>query len=217
MGHEFASERSDRKTIAAVDGLRESDLDPDPFRQFARWYREAEEAAVRTPEAMALATATADGVPSVRMVLLKGFSERGLVFYTNALSRKGEEMADNPRAALLLYWEPLHRQLRVEGTVAPASREETERYFHSRPRDSQASAAVSRQSSIVANRDSLDRAAERFLAQHAGDELPLPDEWSGFRVTPASFEFWQGRTNRLHDRLRYRLLDGRWIVERLAP
>jgi len=170
------------------------------------------------PEAAAVASASADGRPSARIVLVKQFDEHGFVFYSNYESRKGEELAANPRAALLFYWEPLGRQVRIEGTVRRTSEEESERYVRSRPRGSQLSALASAQSRPVDSRELLERRVAELAAQYEGRELPLPDAWGGFRVTPALFEFWQHRDDRLHDRLRYeRLAEGGWQIERLAP
>jgi pyridoxamine 5'-phosphate oxidase len=196
--------------------LDEADLDRDPFIQFDVWFAEAT-VAVRAPEAMAIATATADGAPSVRMVLLKEVADDGFVFYTGYESRKGAELAANPRAALLFYWDPLGRQVRVEGNVARIPVQQSERYFHSRPRGAQLAALASTQSAVVGRRAELDARYAELERSLAGREVPLPPQWGGFRLVPDAFEFWQHRENRLHDRVRYRL-DGRhWLLERLAP
>jgi pyridoxamine 5'-phosphate oxidase len=195
--------------------LDEAAVDPDPLRQFARWFEEAGEAGIRAPEAMAAATATRDGRPSVRMVLLKGFDARGFVFFTGYESRKGRELAENPRSALLFYWDPLGRQVRIEGPVERVDEAESEAYFRSRPRGAQISASVSRQSQVVESRAVLEERAAELEAR--GGEVPRPAAWGGLRVEPETYEFWQHRANRLHDRLRYRRADGGWIVERLAP
>jgi pyridoxamine 5'-phosphate oxidase len=195
--------------------LDESDLDPDPLRQFAAWFEEARAARMRAPEATALATAAADGRPSVRMVLLKGFDERGFVFFTGYESRKGAELAANPRAALLFYWDPLGRQVRVEGTVERVAEAESDAYFASRPRGAQISASVSPQSRVVESRGQLETAAAELEAR--GGELPRPPTWGGFRLAPETYEFWQHRANRLHDRLRYSCDDAGWKLERLGP
>jgi pyridoxamine 5'-phosphate oxidase len=195
--------------------LNEAELDPDPLRQFAAWFEEAGAAGVRAPEAMAIATAGADGRPSVRMVLLKGYDERGFVFFTGYESRKGGELAANPRAALLFYWDPLGRQVRIEGPVERVAEAESDAYFASRPRGAQISASVSPQSRVVESRAALEAVAAELEAR--GGELPRPPTWGGFRLAPETYEFWQHRANRLHDRLRYRREGGRWVIERLGP
>jgi pyridoxamine 5'-phosphate oxidase len=195
--------------------LNEAELDPDPLRQFAAWFDEAGAAGVRAPEAMALATAAADGRPSVRMVLMKGFDERGFVFFTGYESRKGTELAANPRAALLFHWDPLGRQVRIEGPVERVSEAESDAYFASRPRGAQVSASVSPQSRVVESRAQLETAAAELEA--AGGELPRPSAWGGFRLAPETYEFWQHRANRLHDQLRYSRDGDAWTIERLAP
>jgi pyridoxamine 5'-phosphate oxidase len=198
--------------------LTEDAAAADPVRQLAAWLEEAAAAGVTEPNAMTLATASADGVPSARMVLLKGVDDRGLVFYTNYGSRKGDELAANPRAALVLYWAPLERQVRVEGRVEKVSREESAAYFASRPRGSRLGALASPQSAVVAGRSVLEERLAELETAHPGEDVPLPDNWGGYLVVPEVVELWQGRPNRLHDRLRYRA-DGRggWIRERLAP
>ena len=198
--------------------LTEDAAAADPVRQLAAWLEEAAAAGVTEPNAMTLATASADGVPSARMVLLKGVDDRGLVFYTNYGSRKGDELAANPRAALVLYWAPLERQVRVEGRVEKVPREESAAYFASRPRGSRLGALASPQSDVVASRSVLEERLAELEAAHPGEDVPLPDNWGGYLVVPEVVELWQGRPNRLHDRLRYRA-DGRggWIRERLAP
>ena len=200
--------------------LREEDADPDPIRQFTAWFEEARGAGVSQPEAAALATASTDGAPSVRMVLVKQAGPDGFVFFTNYESRKGGELTANPRAALLFHWEPFGRQVRIEGPVARATREESEAYAHSRPRGSQLSALASPQSRLVESREFLERRVAELDERHAGAEVPLPDHWGGFRLMPRAFEFWQHRQNRLHDRLRYTPAAGAatgWRIERLAP
>ncbi len=200
-------------------GLLEKDLAKDPFRQFERWFQEAEAAKLVEPNAMTLATVGADGRPSARTVLLKGVDGRGFVFYSNYESRKGRELANIPRAALVFPWFALERQVIVEGAVTRITREETEAYFHSRPRASQLGAWVSQQSSIINGRAVLEDAMKALEAKYAGCEVPLPPAWGGYRVAPDTVEFWQGRRSRLHDRLRFRREGkaGEWTVERLAP
>ena len=199
-------------------GLDESDVDADPFRQFAVWFDEARAASPIEPNAMALATVGAEGRPSLRMVLLKGADERGFVFYTNYQSRKGRELADTPWAALTFFWPEMERQIRIEGRVEPVSAEESDTYFHSRPVGSQLSASASRQSEMIAGREELEQRVAALSAQYQNQEIPRPENWGGFRVIPDAIEFWQGRASRLHDRLRYRLLaSGGWQIERLSP
>ncbi len=202
----------------SMAGLLEKDLARDPFRQFEKWFQEAEGAKVIEPNAMTVATATKDGLPSARTALLKGVDGRGFVFFTNYESRKGRELAENPHATLVFAWLALERQVIVEGTVTKASREESEAYFHSRPHASQLGAWVSQQSSIVANRAVLEDAYKAVERKYAGMPVPLPPHWGGFRLSPERVEFWQGRRSRLHDRLRYRReKDGSWSIERLSP
>jgi pyridoxamine 5'-phosphate oxidase len=193
-------------------GLSRADLDTDPLRQFRRWFDDAQQV-VRAPEAMAVATAAADGAPSVRMVLLKAVDERGLVFFTHYTSRKGRELEANAQAALLFYWDPLGRQVRVEGAVEHVSAEESDAYFATRPLGARIGAAVSRQSEVLADRAEL----ERRVAELAGTEPHRPETWGGYRVVPAAWEFWQHRDDRLHDRFRYTRRDRSWISERLYP
>lgn len=196
--------------------LDERDLDPDPVVLLRSWLDEARAAGVDLPESMTLATATLGGAPSARMVLLKDAGPAGLTFYTGYESRKGRELADNPRAALVLYWHELGRQVRVEGTVERLSPEESDAYFESRPPGSRLSAAVSPQSRVVASREELARAAAELEAQY-GEDVPRPETWGGYRLVPAEWEFWQHRLDRLHDRFRYRLDGADWKIERLAP
>jgi pyridoxamine 5'-phosphate oxidase len=189
----------------------------DPLTLFRTWLDEARASDTPEPEAMAVATATPDGVPSVRMVLLKGHDEHGIVFFTNYASRKGEELESNPHAALLFHWPALGRQVRIEGPVTRVERGESEAYAHARPRLSQLSALASPQSRPVPDREWLERRVEELDREHAGAELPVREDWGGYRVHPEAWEFWQHRDNRLHDRHRYeRAADG-WTVERLAP
>lgn len=199
-------------------GLLETDLHPDPIAQFEKWFAEARSAGLREPNAMTLATASADGAPSARIVLLKGLGPSGFVFYTNYESQKGRELRENPHAAGVFYWTELERQVRIAGVVERTSREQSEAYFHSRPRGSQLGALASRQSAVIDSRAPLESALAALEAVHAGSEVPLPPNWGGFLLRPSSIEFWQGRPNRLHDRLRYRKqLDESWMIERLSP
>jgi pyridoxamine 5'-phosphate oxidase len=191
-----------------------ADLDPDPLRQFRRWFGEAPADGVAVPEAMTLATATAEGRPSARMVLLKQADERGFAFYTNLESRKARELDENPHAALLFHW--AGRQVRVEGAVEPATREESEAYFRTRPLGSRLAAWASPQSRPLADRDELDRLYAEAAAMH-GDDVPLPPHWGGFRVVPDAYEFWQHGDDRLHDRVRYDRVGDGWRRTRLAP
>lgn len=193
--------------------LRSSDLHADPLEQFRRWFAEAEGAGIRAPNAMALAT----GGPSVRMVLLKEADERGFVFFTGYVSRKAAELDANPRAGLLFFWDPLGRQVRVEGDVERVSDAESAAYFATRPRGAQIAALASQQSSVLSGREELDARVAELEREHDGREVPLPDHWGGFRVVPDSYEFWQHRDDRLHDRLRYRRDGDAWVVERLSP
>lgn len=200
-----------------LGGLSESDMARDPVRQFGRWFAFAKRARMYQANAFSLATAAADGAPSSRMLLLKGFDERGFVFYTNYESRKGGEAAANPRAAMLFFWSELHRQVRIEGTMDRVSPEESDRYFHSRPHASQVGAWASAQSTVLSGREALEKRFSDFDRQYAGRDVPRPSYWGGFRLTPSRVEFWQGRAHRLHDRLVY-LPDGAgWKIERLSP
>jgi pyridoxamine 5'-phosphate oxidase len=196
----------------------ERDLSDDPLALFTRWFEEAHQHGAFEPHAVALATATPAGAPSARMVLMKGFDQRGLTFFTNYGSRKGAELDANPRAALLFHWPELGRQVRIEGSTSRAERAETEAYAHTRSRDSQLSALASPQSRPVPDRGWLERRVEELDREHAGADLPVPEDWGGYRLEPQAWEFWQHRPNRLHDRFRYELSDdGAWRVERLGP
>lgn len=195
--------------------LTEEDVDPEPLAQFRRWFAEAGDA-MPFADAVVLATATPDGRPSARMVLIKGADEDGFVFHTGYESRKGRELEANPHGALLFHWHPLGRQVRVEGPVARIAREDSERYFRTRAPLSRISAVASPQSEVVEGRAELERLVAEAQAEH-GEDPPLPGRWGGYRLTPEVWEFWQHRENRLHDRLRYRREGSAWIVERLAP
>jgi pyridoxamine 5'-phosphate oxidase len=195
--------------------MDESDLQPDPLRQFESWFREAREA-VPFPESMALATADPSGAPSARMVLLKGFDEQGFVFHTNYGSRKGREVEANPRAALLFHWRELGRQVRVEGTVERTSREDSDAYYRTRPVGARRSAWASPQSRPVTDRAELEARVEEARARF-GDDPPLPDEWGGLRVVPTAYEFWVHDDDRLHDRFRYERDGDGWRIQRLGP
>lgn len=198
--------------------LSEAGADGDPFQQFHRWLSEAVSARVPEANAMTLATLTPEGKPSARMVLLKGLDEQGFVFYTNYDSAKGRQLARVPWAALVFWWVELERQVRVEGRVEKVSPQESDEYFQSRPLDSQLGAWASPQSQAIESRQVLEDRLAQYQETYAGQKVPRPPHWGGFRVVPTTIEFWQGRPNRLHDRLRYRLLeDGTWRRERLAP
>jgi pyridoxamine 5'-phosphate oxidase len=202
----------------SLTGLSKKDLASDPFRQFDRWYQEAEAARLPESNAMVLATVARDGRPSLRTVLLKDVDGRGFVFYTNYESRKGRELDGNPRATLLFPWLELERQVIIEGTVTRVPREESEAYFQSRPRAHQLAAWASPQSTLIATRAELEQAMKAVEIRYADRAVPLPPFWGGYRLTPGTVEFWQGRRSRLHDRLRYRRgQDGEWIRERLSP
>ncbi|HEY5752848.1 MAG TPA: pyridoxamine 5'-phosphate oxidase [Chthoniobacterales bacterium] len=200
-------------------GLRRSEMDPDPFREFAKWFDAAVASGNAEPNAMTLSTTNIDGFPSSRTVLLKVFDARGFCFFTNYGSRKARELAENPRASLTFFWYNLERQVSIAGSVERTSSEESAKYFHSRPRGSQLGALVSTQSEIIPNRAFLEQRLAELEAQYAGfNEIPLPDFWGGFRLKPVRFEFWQGRPNRLHDRFQYVLTDaGSWQMDRLSP
>ncbi len=202
----------------ALGALSEADVDPNPIQQFQRWLREAINAQLPEPNAMTLATADRTGRPYARVVLLKDCDAEGFVFFTNYRSDKGRQLAENPHTALVFVWLELERQVRVEGTVGKIPSAESEAYFHSRPRESRLGALASRQSQVIANRQMLDERYQRLAAQYPDDNIPMPNQWGGYRVRPEMLEFWQGRHGRMHDRLRYRRqTDGSWWLERLEP
>ncbi len=198
-------------------GLLEPDLAANPFKQFELWFEQAVAANLSEPNAMTLATVTADGKPSARIVLLKGFDDRGFVFYTNYNSQKGVELRATPFAALVFLWHDLERQIRIEGKIELVSEAEATAYFHSRPVSSQLGAWASAQSNEIADRSILEDRLHQLEREYLDRAIPKPPHWGGIRVIPAEFEFWQGRPSRLHDRLRYQLVDGMWQIARLAP
>ena len=209
---------ADLRRDYSLSNLSTKDLARDPFRQFEKWFQEAEAAKIHEPNAMVCSLANRSGAPSSRVVLLKGSDARGFVFFTNYESRKGRELADNPRASLLFPWITLERQVIVEGSVLRLPREESDAYFHSRPHASQLASCASPQSTVIAGRSVLEEAFKTLEAKYAGQQIPMPPNWGGYRVPPETVEFWQGRRSRLHDRLRYRReTDGSWTIERLAP
>ena len=208
---------SELRSEYSGEPFRRIDLDPDPSRQFARWFEQARE--VKQPEvnACALATAGMDGKPNARTVLLKYFDADGFVFFTNTESRKAKEIAENPSVAMLFFWQTLERQATIRGTAEKISAAEAMRYFSRRPRGSQLGAWVSEQSAVITSRSVLEMKLEEMKRKFSSGEVPLPSFWGGYRVRPEEIEFWQGRPSRLHDRFRYRKVDDAWIIERLAP
>ena len=199
-------------------GLNERDLDANPFNQFEKWFQDAVDAKIDLPDAMTLATATEDGIPSARIVLLRGHDERGFVFYTDYESQKGKELAENPNAALVFYWRELDRQVRITGRVSKVSRENSQNYFQSRPVGSRLAALASKQSEVIPDRQGLEKQFNKLAEQYQNEEVPLPSDWGGYRLSPNMIEFWSGRPSRLHDRLRYtRQPDNDWRIERISP
>ena len=208
---------ADLRQNYTLQALNEADVDPNPIKQFQRWLDDAIAAELPEPNAMTLATASRAGIPSARVVLLKGLDERGFVFYTNYASRKGQELADNPYAALVFLWTVLERQVRIEGRVETITGAETDAYFQSRPLASRLGAWASDQSCVIPDRAVLEQRFADLKTTYADEKVPRPPHWGGYRVIPGQIEFWQGRTSRLHDRLRYRLEHGNWCLDRLAP
>lgn len=201
----------------ALASLGERDVDADPVRQFERWFADAVSARVPEPNAMTLSTATRDGVPSGRIVLLKGVDANGFVFFTDYRSRKGVELGENPLAALTFLWKEIERQVRITGSVSRVSTQESEDYFRTRPPGSRLGAWASRQSSVIASREELEAQLEEVAQRFPNGDVPLPPHWGGFRVMPDEIELWQGRQSRLHDRLLYRRRDNGWEISRLSP
>ena len=198
--------------------LNESDVANNPIQQFGKWWNEALKSEIDEINAMVLATATKDGKPSARIVLLKGYDEKGFVFYTNYDSQKGLELADNPNAGIVFFWKELQRQVRIDGIIEKVSAEESDTYFNSRPEGSRIGAWASPQSKVVATRSELENSYETYHQKFAGKNIPRPTHWGGYRIKPIEIEFWQGRPNRLHDRILYSLKEeGSWKIERLAP
>lgn len=197
--------------------LSEKDVNPNPILQFEKWFKEAVDAQVNEPNAMTVCTATKDGKPSARILLLRNFNKNGFVYYTNYHSRKGKELAQNPHCALLFFWPELERQVRIEGSIEKQTPEESDMYFNTRPRTSKIGAWSSEQSAVIANREVLDKEYELFSAKFPDEQVPRPPHWGGYVVKPVSIEFWQGRTSRMHDRILYSQINGLWKTERLSP
>ena len=214
---ETGKDLADLRREYSIKPLRRSDLNPDPFEQFDTWFEEALQAEAMDPNAMSIATAATNGQPSIRTVLLKYFDHDGFVFYTNLGSRKAGEIDENDQVALLFYWHELHRQVKILGKAERIDASDNIRYFMRRPRESQIGAWVSRQSSSISSRSILENKFAEMKQKFANGEIPLPSFWGGYRVVPASIEFWQGRENRLHDRFMFTATGADWTIERLAP
>jgi pyridoxamine 5'-phosphate oxidase len=210
---DLAAMRRDYKTRS----LSEADVLPDAVEQFRKWFHEAVEMDVPEANAMVLATATKEGKPSARVLLLKGVNEDGFIFYTNYESRKGRELIENPQASMVFLWHELERQIRIEGTVKKLSKQESELYFYSRPFQSQVSALISPQSKVIHGKKELEELHQKTMALHEGSKLPFPENWGGFILVPMALEFWQGRESRFHDRIQYTKTSDDWKIERLAP
>ena len=217
MGVDEERDVADLRHEYTLHGLRRCDLDPDPVRQFGIWFTNAIESGVPEVNAMTLATVSPDNKPTARVVLLKAYSHAGFVFYTNYRSEKGQQLELNPHTTLVFHWKALERQVRIDGTAKKLSRDESKRYFHSRPVGSQLGAWVSHQSEVIDARRVLEARLAEMEERWAGQEIPLPPNWGGYSVTPDRFEFWQGRPNRLHDRFRYTRDGDGWVIDRLAP
>lgn len=207
-----------RREYQQHGGLTKTDAADNPFDQFEKWFNAAIEAKIDLPDAMTLATATPDGIPSARMVVLRGFDKKGFCFYTDYDSQKGSELAANPHAAAVFYWRELDRQVRISGTIVRMTDTESDAYFESRPRDSQLAVWTERQTVVISGREHLEQNFEKAKLTYADKHIPRPIHWGGYRLMPTMFEFWQGSPSRLHDRIRYTLIeDGNWTIETLSP